>query len=55
MRVRFEENDDIVVDDIPNDIMAEIERRAAEKGWSPEDELRDTFIRAVMSDKFASD
>ncbi len=54
MRVRFDENDDIVVDDIPDEMMAEIERRANEKGWSPEDELRDIFIRAVREDKFVA-
>ena len=54
MKVRFDENDDIVVNDIPDEMMAEIERRANQKSWSPEDELRDIFIRAVSEDNFAA-
>ncbi|MFM9978616.1 MAG: hypothetical protein ACKVOP_11310 [Sphingomonadaceae bacterium] len=45
MSIRFEDNGDVVVDDIPDDIMAEIDRRAQLRGWTAEDELRDLFIR----------
>lgn len=47
--IRFDENDDVVIDDIPDDIMAAIEHRAATNGHSAEDEMRDLLLTLVGS------
>lgn len=38
--ISFDENDDLVIDDIPDDLMLLIERRAFEHGRTVEDEMR---------------
>ncbi len=38
--IRFDENDDVVIEDIPEDLMTEIESRAATNGHTAEDEMR---------------
>ena len=40
----FDENGELVVRDIPDDVIAEIEGRAALQGWSVDEELRATFL-----------
>jgi plasmid stability protein len=46
MSIRFDEKDDLVVENIPDDIIAKLERRALARGWTAEEEMRDIFIRA---------
>ena len=45
MKVRFDENDELVIDDIPDDIMQTLEHLAARNGTSVEDEMRAVLIK----------
>ncbi len=45
MRVYFNDDDDLVFDDIPEQMMREIERRAAVAGRTPEDEVRAILVK----------
>lgn len=47
MRIRFDENDDSVVDDIPDGLMVELEALAAWHGRTPEDEMRDLLMQLL--------
>lgn len=44
MKVCFDENDDLVIDDIPDDIMRRLEHLAARNGTSIEEEMRALVI-----------
>ena len=44
VNIRFDENDDLVVDDIPDDLMAAIEQLARSNERSVEDEMRAILI-----------
>ena len=53
MKFRFDQNDDLVIDDIPDDVMAAIEARASANGRTAEDEMRDLLtglFRPAASD-----
>jgi hypothetical protein len=45
MKFRFDENDDLVIDDIPDDLIDLVNRHALEKGVTPEDEWREIIIK----------
>ena len=47
--IRFDENDDLVVDDIPDDLMADIEQLAKSNERSVEDEMRAILIEVSRS------
>lgn len=49
--IRFDENDDVVIDDIPDDLMVAIERRAEINGRSVEDEMREILLELCRSDR----
>lgn len=46
----FEENGDIVINDVPDEVVAEIDRRAAGRGWSVDEELRSILVKTYGSD-----
>ena len=45
MEIRFDENDDVVVEDIPDDIMASLALLAKRHDRTLEDELRDVLTK----------
>lgn len=45
MEIRFDENDDVVVENIPDDIMADLEILAKRNARTIEDEMRDVLIK----------
>jgi hypothetical protein len=45
MRFRFDENDDLVLEDIPDDLVEAVNRRALENGVDPEDKWREIIIK----------
>jgi len=47
MKVRFDENDDLVIDDIPDDIMQMLEHLAARNDTSVEGEMRSVLCQWV--------
>jgi plasmid stability protein len=47
MHIRFDENDDLLADDIPDDLMAELEALAEKHGRTPEDEMRDLLMKLL--------
>ena len=47
MRIRFDENDDLVVEDIPDDFMGQLEALAAQHGRTTEDEMRDLLMKLL--------
>ena len=49
MRIYFNDDDDIVIEDIPDELMQEIERRASLKGCTPEEEVRSAIIAHANS------
>ena len=51
----FNENGDLVINDVPDEIIAEIERRAAMRGWTVDDELRFIMTEAYLREKRPSD
>ena len=51
----FDENGDLVVNDVPDEIVAEIERRAALREWTVDDELRSVMNEAYARDSPISD
>ena len=51
----FDENGDLVVNDVPDEIVAEIERRAALRGWTVDEELRFVMNEAYSRDSQLSD
>lgn len=51
----FDENGDLVVNDVPDEIIAEIERRAALRRWTVDDELRFIMTEAFSPEKRQSD
>lgn len=46
----FDENGELVINNIPDKVVAEIERRAAMRGWSVDKELRSILIEAYRRD-----
>lgn len=51
----FDENGDLVIRNVPDEVVAEIERRAAMNGWSVDDELRFIMTKAFSGDNRQSD
>ncbi len=49
MKFRFDEKDDLVIDDIPDDLIAITERAATECGLTVEDIWRDVVVRLVSA------
>ncbi len=47
MHLRFDENDDLVVEDIPDDIMQALDRRAALSDSSTEDVMRALLLQLL--------
>lgn len=50
----FDKNGDLVIESVPDELVWEIERRAALNGWSVDEELRSLMIEALKAD-IASD
>jgi plasmid stability protein len=46
----FDENGELVIEDIPDAVIAEIERRAQLRGWTIDEEVRSILIEASRSD-----
>ena len=51
MKFRFDENDDLVIDDIPDDLEDMTRRLAFERRVSVEDIWRDIVMRLVSADE----
>lgn len=51
----FDENGNLVIEDVPDEIVDEIERRAALRGWTVDDELRFVMTEAYSRDNLLSD
>ena len=50
MEIRFDENDDVVVENIPDDIMANLNNIAKRNDRTVEDEMRDVLIKPYGRD-----
>lgn len=50
MKFRFDENDDLIVDDIPDDLMDLVAQRAEQHGIGVEDVWRNLIVRLVSPD-----
>lgn len=48
--IRFDENDDLVIDDIPDDMMEALDRLAKRNGRSVEEEMRLILFQIVGAD-----
>jgi plasmid stability protein len=46
----FDENGELVIDDIPDEVVAEFERRAKLRGWTVDEEVRSILIEAYRAD-----
>ena len=55
MHIRFDSNDDLVIDDIPDDIMTRLEEMALARGRTTEDEMRDLIEILVANWKGSDD
>ena len=55
MHIRFDSNDDLVIDDIPDDIMTRLEETALARGRTTEDEMRDLLEILVANWKGSDD
>ena len=55
MHIRFDSNDDLVIDDIPDDIMTRLEEMALARGRTTEDEMRDLLEILVANWKGSDD
>jgi plasmid stability protein len=51
----FDENGDLVIRNVPDEVVSEIERRAAMNRWSVDDELRFIMAKAFSGDSRQSD
>ena len=55
MHIRFDSNDDLVIDDIPDDIVTRLEEMALARGRTAEDEMRDLLEILVANWKGSDD
>jgi plasmid stability protein len=51
MNIRFDDNDDLVLDNIPDDLMRRAGTMAADRGVSAEDVWRDVMERLARTER----